>query len=143
MQVPPAFSACKVGGRRAYEMARKGEEVPLKAKLLRIDEIELLDASLIGDAPTITLRIVCSKGTYIRALARDIGLALGSGAHLTALRRTQVGDVRVENCLRLEDFEPWLAQQRSKPKYLNSKSRSPARVAPRTGRKGCNSHNAA
>ena len=111
MQVPPAFSACKVGGRRAYEMARKGEEVPLKAKLLRIDEIELLDASLIGDAPTVTLRIVCSKGTYIRALARDIGLALGSGAHLTALRRTQVGDVRVEHCHRLEDFEQWLAQQ--------------------------------
>lgn len=111
MQVPPAFSACKVGGRRAYEMARKGEEVPLKAKLLRIDEIELLDASLIGDAPTITLRIVCSKGTYIRALARDIGLALGSGAHLTALRRTQVGDVRVEDCHRLDDFEQWLAQQ--------------------------------
>ena len=105
MQVPPAFSACKVGGRRAYEMARKGEEV------LRIDEIELLDASLIGDAPTITLRILCSKGTYIRALARDIGLALGSGAHLTALRRTQVGDVRVEDCHRLDDFEQWLAQQ--------------------------------
>ena len=111
MQVPPAYSACKIGGRRAYEMARNGEEVPLKAKLLRIDEIELLDASLDGDAPSLTLRIVCSKGTYIRALARDIGQALGSGAHLTALRRTQVGDVRVENCLRLEDFEPWLAQQ--------------------------------
>jgi tRNA pseudouridine synthase B len=79
--------------------------------LLRIDEIELLDASLDGDAPSLTLRIVCSKGTYIRALARDIGQALGSGAHLTALRRTQVGDVRVENCLSLEDFEPWLAQQ--------------------------------
>lgn len=111
MQVPPAYSACKIGGRRAYEMARNGEEVPLKAKLLRIDEIELLDASLDGDAPSLILRIVCSKGTYIRALARDIGQALGSGAHLTALRRTQVGDVRVENCLRLEDFEPWLAQQ--------------------------------
>ena len=105
MLVPPAFSACTVGGRRAYEMARKGEEVPLKAKLLRIDEIELLDASLIGDAPTITLRIVCSKGTYIRALARDIGLALGSGAHLTALRRTQVGNGS--------------RSKRSKPNYLN------------------------
>ena len=90
-QVPPAFSACKVDGKRAYKMARKGREVELKAKTLIIDEIELLNCSL----PEITIRVVCSKGTYIRALARDIGEALGSGAHLTALRRTRVGDVRV------------------------------------------------
>lgn len=97
-QVPPAFSACKIEGVRAYEMARMGEEPPLKAKILVIDEIELLEFS-----PTaITLRIVCSKGTYIRALARDIGKALGSGGHLTALRRTRVGDVRVENCLEVD-----------------------------------------
>lgn len=94
-QVPPAFSACKVDGKRAYELARKGREVELKPKTLVIDEIELLQYS-----PTsITVRVVCSKGTYIRALARDIGLALGSGAHLTALRRTRVGDIRVEDCL--------------------------------------------
>ena len=75
-------------------MARKGHEVELKPKQLVIDEIELVDFSM----PRATLRIVCSKGTYIRALARDIGEAVGSGAHLAALRRTRVGDVRVEDC---------------------------------------------
>lgn len=97
-QIPPAFSACKVDGRRAYKMARKGEEVELKPKRLVIDEIELLDFQ-----PTsIAVRVVCSKGTYIRALARDIGEALGSGAHLTALRRTRVGDVTIDHCLSLD-----------------------------------------
>lgn len=110
-QVPPVFSAVKVEGKRAYDLARKGKEVELKAKLLRIDELELLDASLAGAEPSITLRIVCSKGTYIRALARDIGQALDSGAYLTALRRTQVGEVRVEGCHSIESFEQWLAQQ--------------------------------
>ena len=110
-QVPPAFSACKVEGVRAYDLARQGEEVKLKAKLLRIDEIEVLDAHLAGPTPTLTLRIVCSKGTYIRALARDIGEALGSGAHLTALRRTQVGEVRVDDCFTLDGFEEWLSAQ--------------------------------
>lgn len=97
-QVPPAFSACKVDGKRAYKMARKGREVELKAKMLVIDEIELLEFA----PPSLTIRVVCSKGTYIRALARDIGEALGSGAHLTALRRTRVGDVRVEQCSSVE-----------------------------------------
>ena len=97
-QVPPAFSACKVNGRRAYKDARKGKEVELKAKTLVIDEIELIKCEL----PVIEVRIVCSKGTYIRALARDIGEALGSGAHLTALRRTRVGNVRVEQCYSVE-----------------------------------------
>lgn len=98
-QVPPAFSACKVNGKRAYKSARKGKEVELKAKTLVIREIELLDFN----PPKMTIRVVCSKGTYIRALARDIGLALGSGGHLTGLRRTQVGDVRVENCMTVEE----------------------------------------
>lgn len=94
-QVPPAYSACKVGGRRAYDYVRNGEDVDLKPKVLVIDEIELLEF-----APTeITIRVVCSKGTYIRALARDIGLALRSGAHLAALRRTRVGSVSVDDCL--------------------------------------------
>ncbi len=98
-QVPPAFSACKIDGKRAYKMARKGQEVELKPKLLVIDEIELLEYS-----PTsITVRVVCSKGTYIRALARDIGTALNSGGHLTALRRTRVGDVSVEQCMSVDD----------------------------------------
>lgn len=88
MQVPPVFSAVKVDGKRAYKFARKGAEVELKAKPLEITELELLDF----DGRDLKIRVVCSKGTYIRALARDIGQALKSGAHLTALRRTRVGD---------------------------------------------------
>lgn len=106
-QVPPVFSACKVNGSRAYDLARRGEEVELKAKTLVIDELELLRCEL----PEIEIRVVCSKGTYIRALARDIGEALQSGAHLTALRRTRIGEVRVEDCLRLDDFAGWLDGQ--------------------------------
>lgn len=100
-QIPPVYSAVKVNGKRAYDYARKGNEVELKPKLLVIDEIELLDCQL----PYITIRVVCSKGTYIRALARDIGIALKSGAHLTSLRRTRVGDITVENCISLEEFQ--------------------------------------
>lgn len=96
-QVPPAFSACKIDGQRAYEMARRGETVELKPKILVIDEIEVIDFD--SAAMTLTLRIVCSKGTYIRALARDIGTALESGAHLTALRRTRVGDLNLDNAM--------------------------------------------
>lgn len=97
-QIPPAFSACKVDGRRAYKIARAGREVELKPKVLTIDDIELTEFS-----PTsITIRVVCSKGTYIRALARDIGEALQSGGHLTALRRTRVGDVTIDRCLSVE-----------------------------------------
>lgn len=102
-QVPPAFSACKVDGKRAYKIARRGREVKLKAKTLVIDELELLDYREDGDRVVITVRVVCSKGTYIRALARDIGQALRSGAHLTALRRTRVGDVTVDKCLSIDE----------------------------------------
>lgn len=102
-QVPPMFSAVKVEGKRAYELARKGEEVELKPKLLVIDEIEIL--SFDEQRMQLTLRIVCSKGTYIRALARDIGQCLNSGAHLIALRRTRVGNIRIEDCMGFEDFE--------------------------------------
>ena len=101
-QVPPIFSAVQINGKRAYELARKGEEVELKPKLLKIDEIEVLDFD-----PTtmqLTIRVVCSKGTYIRALARDIGEKLNSGAHLIALRRTRVGDTKVEDCWTIERF---------------------------------------
>lgn len=108
-QVPPAFSACKVDGKRAYELARKGKEVNLKVKILVIDELEVL--SFDHEKMQLTLRIICSKGTYIRALARDIGEALGSGAHLIALRRTRVGDVRVEDCMNVENFKEWLDSQ--------------------------------
>ena len=105
-QVPPAFSACKIDGKRAYDLARKGREVELKPKVLVIDEIELLDFD--QEKMQATIRVVCSKGTYIRALARDIGQALSSGAHLIALRRTRVGNVRVEDCMQVEDFPNWL-----------------------------------
>ena len=145
-QVPPSYSAVKVDGKRAYDLARKEKDVELKPKVLVIDEIELLEcknslpdlpkeraggesvlprtgmrnkAFLTSpatpddatDYPFITIRVVCSKGTYIRALARDIGKALGSGAHLIALRRTRVGDISVEDCLSMEAFPDWLGQQ--------------------------------
>ena len=105
-QVPPAFSACKIDGKRAYDLARKGREVELKPKVLVIDEIELQDFN--PEKMQATIRVVCSKGTYIRALARDIGEALNSGAHLISLRRTRVGDVKVEDCMLVEDFPDWL-----------------------------------
>ena len=150
-QVPPAYSAVKVDGKRAYDLARKEKDVELKPKVLVIDEIELLEYSVqendsaplptspMGEAgsgslprtgmrnkafltspatpsdtesyPYITIRVVCSKGTYIRALARDIGQALGSGAHLTSLRRKRVGEATVEDCLSMEAFPEWLETQ--------------------------------
>lgn len=103
-QVPPVFSACKVAGKRAYEMARNGEEVELKSKTLVIDEIELLEYNM----PIIKIRVVCSKGTYIRALARDIGVALQSGAHLISLQRTRIGDITLDQCLSADDIDVFL-----------------------------------
>ncbi len=97
-QVPPVYSAVKVDGKRAYDYARDGQEVELKPKLLVIDEIEVIHFA----APELTIRVVCSKGTYIRALARDIGLALGSGAHLAALERTRIGEVKLSDCWEIE-----------------------------------------
>ena len=102
-QVPPAFSACKVDGKPAYKLARKGQDVEIRSKTLVIDEIEVLKCGL-PEEPTLQLRVVCSKGTYIRALARDIGEALGSGAHLTGLRRTRVGDVTIVDGLTLDQL---------------------------------------
>ena len=103
-QIPPVFSACKVDGKRAYELARKGRDVELKAKTLVIDEMELLRCEL----PVIKIRVVCSKGTYIRALARDIGVALQSGAHLIALERTRIGDVTLDKCMSPDDIDMFL-----------------------------------
>ena len=105
-QTPPAYSAIKVDGKRAYDYARKGEDVEIKPKLLVIDEIELLSFA----DRVMKIRVVCSKGTYIRALARDIGKALQSGAHLISLRRTRVGNVRVEDCMNMEQFEELLSE---------------------------------
>ncbi len=108
-QVPPAYSACKINGDRAYKLMRNGMDVPLKAKTLRVDEIEM--TSFDKELMQLSIRVVCGKGTYIRALARDIGEALGSGAFLTALRRTRVGGIRVEDCVTLDDFPEWLDRQ--------------------------------
>lgn len=99
LQVPPVFSAVKVDGKRAYNLARKGKDVELKAKPLEISEIEVLEF----EPPLLKIRVVCSKGTYIRALARDIGHALRSGAHLTALERTRVGDIDISQCRSVDD----------------------------------------
>ena len=109
MQVPPLYSACMVAGDRAYELARKGVEMELQAKPIHIDEIELTDFN--PDTMQMSIRVVCGKGTYIRSLARDIGAALGSGAFLTALCRTRVGDVRIEDCLTFDDFPAWLEKE--------------------------------
>ena len=108
-QVPPAYSACKVNGDRAYKLMRKGRDVELKPKTLRIDEIELLWFD--PEKMQMSIRVVCGKGTYIRALARDIGEALNSGAYLTALCRTRVCDIRIEDCIKLDDVPAWLEQQ--------------------------------
>ncbi len=99
-QVPPVYSAVKIDGKRAYDYARKAQDVELKPKLLVIDELEVLHFEL----PVLQIRVVCSKGTYIRALARDIGEALGSGAHLTALQRTRVGDIKLSDCWKIDDL---------------------------------------
>ncbi len=161
LQVPPAYSACKVEGRRAFDYAREGNEVELKAKELVIDDIEILDLHLpeqgivsphaseiagtakdnirikkngsrkqsfedaeeacdagkpdretavdTGKLAYVTLRIVCSKGTYIRALARDIGRALDSGAYLLSLRRTRIGKIKVEDCMQIENWDTWIS----------------------------------
>lgn len=98
-QVPPAFSAVRVDGKRAYQYARKGIDVKIKSKKLVVDEIELLSFQ----PQEIKIRVVCSKGTYIRALARDIGEALESGAHLTALCRTRIGDKCLSDCMSYEE----------------------------------------
>lgn len=108
-QVPPSYSAVKIGGDRAYKLKRQGETVELKAKTVRINAIELTDFD--ADRMQMSIRVQCGKGTYIRALARDIGRALQSGAYLTALCRTRVGDVRLSDCLSLDDFPQWLATQ--------------------------------
>lgn len=105
-QIPPIYSAVKVDGRRAYEYARKNEDIELKSKKLVIDSIELISCNI----PDITIRVMCSKGTYIRALARDIGEALNSGAHLTGLVRSRVGDVGLDQCHNMEDLDRFLEE---------------------------------
>ncbi len=100
-QIPPVFSAKLIDGTRAYEMARAGEEVVMKPARITIYDLEILEFEL----PKLVLRVKCSKGTYIRSLARDVGVALQSGGHLTGLIRTQSGGFTVEKCLKMEDLE--------------------------------------
>jgi tRNA pseudouridine55 synthase len=104
-QVPPLFSAKYINGTRAYEFARKGEEIELKPNRVKIVNIKLL----LYEMPFIKLIVRCSKGTYIRSLARDIGLALNSGAHLTELRRTMIGDFSIDQAQTLKEFEKIIA----------------------------------
>lgn len=108
-QVPPTYSAVKVDGKRAFDYCRKGQDVTLKPKKIHIEAIHILDFDPMQ--MTLKLHVVCGKGTYIRALARDLGEALESGAYLLSLRRTRVGEVCIENCVDYDNFETWLAQQ--------------------------------
>ncbi len=139
-QIPPSYSACKIEGKRAFDLARQGEEVELKPKVLVIDEIEVLHFGMVenrvdeleeersSDDPrdqrikyqtgnlgdqhlSLTIRVVCSKGTYIRALARDIGKALDSGGYLTDLIRTRIGEYKLIDCIDIEHLEEWLDNQ--------------------------------
>lgn len=103
-QVPPAFSAVKVDGDRAYRLARQGIDITLTSKKVTIYDLEVESFAL----PQIGLKVVCSKGTYIRSLARDLGQALGSGAHLTALRRTRVGHFTLAESLKVEELAPFV-----------------------------------
>jgi len=105
-QIPPAYSAKKHKGKRAYEFARRGVEIELKASRIDIYEIELLEFYL----PLVKLRILCSKGTYIRALARDIGKALDNGAYLKTLERTRIGDYFINDAFTIESFEKELSK---------------------------------
>lgn len=109
-QVPPMFSAVKINGKRAYKLARKGEEVEIQAKNINISEIELVDFIKNETTTTAVIRVVCGKGTYIRSLARDLGAALDSGAYLTDLCRTRAGNYKLADCLDAEHFAEWLDQ---------------------------------
>lgn len=102
LQRPPMFSAMKVGGRRAYDLARKGHDVELKARPVKVYSIETLDYIW----PFVRLRIDCGRGTYIRAIARDLGQAIGTGGYLCALCRTRVADFRAEDAVELEALWP-------------------------------------
>ena len=104
MQVPPLFSAKKIAGRRAYDIAREGNTVEIKSQAIEIYSLELLSY----DLPDIEIRVSCSKGTYIRSLARDLGLALNSGAHLISLSRTAIGPHTLDTALDVEDLDNYI-----------------------------------
>lgn len=99
-QIPPIFSAIKVEGKRAYKGARSGEDVKLKSRQVEVKVFELTEVNL----PVVAFKIVCSKGTYIRSLARDFGEILGVGAYLSSLRRTRIGDFNVDDAETIEEL---------------------------------------
>ena len=103
-QFPPIFSAIKKDGKRLYEFARAGEAVEIKSREIEISEFEITEINALENSIELNFRVVCSKGTYIRSLAHDFGKALNSGAHLSVLRRTRIGDFEVKNALSPEDF---------------------------------------
>ncbi len=107
-QTPPIYSAIKINGRRAYDIAREGGEAEIKSKPIHISAFEITSCNL----PEVSFRVVCSKGTYIRSLARDYGLALKSGAHLTSLRRTRIGEHLVNKAIAISDFEELLKKEK-------------------------------
>ncbi|AFK05088.1 tRNA pseudouridine synthase B [Emticicia oligotrophica DSM 17448] len=114
-QIPPAHSAIKIDGKRAYESARKGQEVIIKPRQVEIKEFEVDSTNF----PEISFRIVCSKGTYIRSLVRDFGKLLQSGAYMSSLRRTRIGEFKIENSLTIEQFLESLPEKLSKIENLN------------------------
>lgn len=109
-QMPPPHSAVKIDGKRAYELARKGKEVVMKSRDVTIEAFEITGINM----PEVSFRIVCSKGTYIRSIAHDFGKALGSGAYLTSLCRTRIGEFRLENAMQLTDFSALVSAQSTK-----------------------------
>ena len=108
-QVPPVYSAIQVNGERLYKKARKGETVEIQARQVHVKEFEIASFTF----PKVEFRIVCSKGTYIRSLAHDLGQALGTGAYLSVLRRTRIGDLSIENAFQLTDFIEKVKEQQS------------------------------
>jgi tRNA pseudouridine55 synthase len=110
-QMPPIFSAIKIKGEKAYDLARRGEKVELKSRPITLHELEILEF----EGNHLVLRVRCSKGTYIRSLAHDIGKALNSGAHLTGLIRTRIGDFSLDNALQLKNFEANLQKNETLP----------------------------
>lgn len=125
MQRPPAYSAIQVGGKRAYDLARKGEEVELAPRPVRVESIEVLSY----DYPTLTLDVECGKGTYIRSLGRDLAEKLGTGAVMSALVRTQVGAFRLENAVSMDDVRQDGLERHIRP-LIEAIPESMARVTP-------------
>ncbi|MBK9047116.1 MAG: tRNA pseudouridine(55) synthase TruB [Bacteroidetes bacterium] len=109
-QMPPPHSAVKIDGKRAYELARKGKEVVMKPREVTIEAFEITGINM----PEVSFRIICSKGTYIRSIAHDFGMALGSGAYLTSLCRTRIGEFRLEDAMQLTDFSTLVSAQSTK-----------------------------